>query len=145
VSRVELAVASWGAGGAVRAADSPAALDGGRRDASGFVSAAPPAAAEDDGDDLAADGGRGWSVAGGRGDSRRSGSAEPRGPGSDAGVSVVANRGAIAVTCGVVVVTCGAVATLERSVIAGKLGDAPASWPAAQRTVFFNVFGFGTP
>jgi len=36
-------------------------------------------------------------------------------------------------------------ATLERSVIAGKLGDAPASWLAAQRTLFFNVFGFGQP
>jgi mRNA interferase MazF len=34
-------------------------------------------------------------------------------------------------------------ATLDRSVIAGKLGAAPSGWLAAQRTVFFNVFGFG--
>jgi mRNA interferase MazF len=36
-------------------------------------------------------------------------------------------------------------ATLDRSVIAGKLGTAPAGWLTAQRTVFFNVFGFGQP
>jgi mRNA interferase MazF len=33
-------------------------------------------------------------------------------------------------------------ATLDRSVIAGKLGDAPTDWLVAQRSVFFNVFGF---
>ena len=36
-------------------------------------------------------------------------------------------------------------ATLDRSVIAGKLGTAPVSWLAAQRAVFFGVFGFGQP
>ena len=36
-------------------------------------------------------------------------------------------------------------ATLDRSVIAGKLGDAPADWLAAQRAVFFGVFGFSQP
>ena len=36
-------------------------------------------------------------------------------------------------------------ATLDRSVIAGRLGAAPATWLAAQRTVFFGVFGFGPP
>ena len=36
-------------------------------------------------------------------------------------------------------------ATLDRSVIAGKLGEAPADWLAAQRSVFFGVFGFGVP
>jgi len=33
-------------------------------------------------------------------------------------------------------------ATLDRSVIAGKLGEAPADWLRAQRAVFFGVFGF---
>jgi mRNA interferase MazF len=33
-------------------------------------------------------------------------------------------------------------ATLDRSVIAGKLGDAPAEWLVAQRSRFYNVFGF---
>ena len=37
------------------------------------------------------------------------------------------------------------IATLDRSVFAGKLGDAPAHWIAAHRTAFFNVFGFGQP
>ena len=37
------------------------------------------------------------------------------------------------------------VATLDRSVITGKLGDAPPFWLAAQRTSFFGVFGFGQP
>lgn len=36
-------------------------------------------------------------------------------------------------------------ATLERSVIAGKLGDAPEAWLVAQRERFFGVFGFGPP
>jgi mRNA interferase MazF len=34
-------------------------------------------------------------------------------------------------------------ATLDRSVIAGKLGEAPAEWLVAQGAKFFNVFGFG--
>ncbi len=33
-------------------------------------------------------------------------------------------------------------ATLDRSVIAGKLGDAPGDWLATQRATFFGVFGF---
>jgi mRNA interferase MazF len=33
-------------------------------------------------------------------------------------------------------------ATLDLQVIAGKLGDAPASWLAQQRPVFHGVFGF---
>jgi mRNA interferase MazF len=36
-------------------------------------------------------------------------------------------------------------ATRDRSVIAGKLGDAPADWLATQRAHFFGVFGFGQP
>lgn len=36
-------------------------------------------------------------------------------------------------------------ATLDRSVIAGKIGAAPADWLHAQRMVFFGVFGFGQP
>lgn len=35
------------------------------------------------------------------------------------------------------------IATLDRSVITGKLGDASPAWLAAQRTSFFGVFGFG--
>ena len=34
------------------------------------------------------------------------------------------------------------VATLDRSVIAGKLGVAPAAWLSAHRTAFQSVFGF---
>jgi len=34
-------------------------------------------------------------------------------------------------------------ATLDRSVIAGKIGAAPAEWLHAHRAVFFGVFGFG--
>jgi mRNA interferase MazF len=37
------------------------------------------------------------------------------------------------------------VATLDRSVIAGKIGAAPADWLHAHRAVFFGVFGFGQP
>lgn len=37
------------------------------------------------------------------------------------------------------------VATLDRSVIAGKLGQAPVEWLQAQRGIFFGVFGFGQP
>jgi len=36
-------------------------------------------------------------------------------------------------------------ATLDRSVIAGQLGIAPAEWLVAQQSRFFNVFGFGQP
>lgn len=36
-------------------------------------------------------------------------------------------------------------ATLDRSVIAGKLGDAPNGWLLANRSTFFGVFGFGQP
>jgi len=34
------------------------------------------------------------------------------------------------------------IATLDRSVIAGKLGVAPAAWLVAHRTTFVGVFGF---
>ena len=37
------------------------------------------------------------------------------------------------------------VATLNRTIIAGKLGNAPAAWLMANRDTFFNVFGFGQP
>jgi mRNA interferase MazF len=33
-------------------------------------------------------------------------------------------------------------ATLDKSVITGRLGNAPADWLAAQKTTFFGVFGF---
>ena len=36
-------------------------------------------------------------------------------------------------------------ATLDRAVIAGRLGEAPADWLTAQRDTFFDVFGFGEP
>jgi mRNA interferase MazF len=36
-------------------------------------------------------------------------------------------------------------ATLDRSVIVGRLGAAPADWLAANRAHFFGVFGFGLP
>lgn len=36
-------------------------------------------------------------------------------------------------------------ATLNLTVIAGKLGDAPTAWLAAHRATFFDVFGFGQP
>jgi mRNA interferase MazF len=39
----------------------------------------------------------------------------------------------------------GKLATLDRSVIAGKIGAAPADWLHAHRAVFFGVFGFGQP
>jgi mRNA interferase MazF len=35
-------------------------------------------------------------------------------------------------------------ASLDKSVIAGRLGAAPADWLVAQRETFFGVFGFGT-
>lgn len=37
------------------------------------------------------------------------------------------------------------IATLDRTVIAGKLGAAPADWLAAHGKTFFAVFGFGQP
>ncbi len=37
------------------------------------------------------------------------------------------------------------IATLSWSMLSGKLGDAPASWLAANEGTFFNVFGFGHP
>jgi mRNA interferase MazF len=36
-------------------------------------------------------------------------------------------------------------ATIDRSIIAGKIGDAPADWLAQHRATFFGVFGFGQP
>jgi mRNA interferase MazF len=36
-------------------------------------------------------------------------------------------------------------ATLDRSVIAGTIGNAPADWLATQQATFFGVFGFGQP
>jgi mRNA interferase MazF len=35
-------------------------------------------------------------------------------------------------------------ATLEKSVITSRIGDAPADWLAAQKATFFGVFGFGS-
>lgn len=37
------------------------------------------------------------------------------------------------------------VATLDKSVVTGRLGDAPPAWLAAHRATFFGVFGFGLP
>ena len=36
-------------------------------------------------------------------------------------------------------------ATLDKAVIAGKLGSASADWLAAHRGAFFAVFGFAAP
>ncbi len=36
-------------------------------------------------------------------------------------------------------------ATLNRTVIAGRLGEAPGDWLTAHRAAFFDVFGFGQP
>lgn len=36
-------------------------------------------------------------------------------------------------------------ATLDRSIIVGKLRDAPVEWLAKYHAVFFGVFGFGRP
>jgi mRNA interferase MazF len=33
-------------------------------------------------------------------------------------------------------------ATLDKSVITGRIGNAPAAWLAAQKATFFGVFGF---
>jgi mRNA interferase MazF len=35
------------------------------------------------------------------------------------------------------------IATLDRAVITGKLGDAPAAWLEKHRAIFFAVFGLG--
>jgi mRNA interferase MazF len=37
------------------------------------------------------------------------------------------------------------VASLDKSVITGKLGDAPPAWLTVHRATFFEVFGFGVP
>ena len=37
------------------------------------------------------------------------------------------------------------VVTLEKHIIVGKLGDAETTFLAAARSVFFGVFGFGSP
>jgi mRNA interferase MazF len=37
----------------------------------------------------------------------------------------------------------GTLATLDRSVIPGKIGAAPPDWMHAHRADFFGVFGFG--
>jgi mRNA interferase MazF len=37
------------------------------------------------------------------------------------------------------------VATLDRSVVTGRLGDAPPAWLDAHRATFLGVFGFGPP
>jgi mRNA interferase MazF len=37
------------------------------------------------------------------------------------------------------------IATLDRSVISGRIGRAPDDWLAANRTAFFGVFGFDLP
>ncbi len=39
----------------------------------------------------------------------------------------------------------GKIVTLNRRVIAGKLGAVPPAWLAAQQAEFFGVFGFGAP
>ena len=36
-------------------------------------------------------------------------------------------------------------ATLEKRVVAGKIGDAEAAFLASAREIFFGVFGFGKP
>lgn len=36
-------------------------------------------------------------------------------------------------------------ATIHRTIIVGRLGDADPAWLAMQRPVFFGVFGFGHP
>ena len=37
------------------------------------------------------------------------------------------------------------IATLDKSVVTGKLGDAPPAWLVAHRATFFGVFGFELP
>jgi mRNA interferase MazF len=37
------------------------------------------------------------------------------------------------------------IATIERSVVAGKLGDAPGEWLSADRSTFLDVIGFAPP
>ena len=36
-------------------------------------------------------------------------------------------------------------ATLDKSVVTGRLGDASPAWLAAHRATFLGVFGFGLP
>jgi mRNA interferase MazF len=35
-------------------------------------------------------------------------------------------------------------ATLEKSVLTGRVGTAPADWLEAQKAIFFGVFGFSS-
>lgn len=37
------------------------------------------------------------------------------------------------------------IATIEKRIIAGRIGDADPTWLADARNVFFAVFGFGSP
>jgi mRNA interferase MazF len=37
------------------------------------------------------------------------------------------------------------IAKLDRSIVSGKLGDAPVEWLATHGAVFLGVFGFGQP
>jgi mRNA interferase MazF len=37
------------------------------------------------------------------------------------------------------------VATIDRSIIAGRIGDAEPVWMQNARKTFFGVFGFGNP
>jgi mRNA interferase MazF len=66
------------------------------------------------------------------------------------GAPVRPGRAPIAATAGTglkvpSVVRFDKIATLDKSVITGKLGDAPPAWLAAHRTTFFGVFGFEFP
>jgi mRNA interferase MazF len=37
------------------------------------------------------------------------------------------------------------IATLDKAIIAGRIGDAETTWLATAASVFFGVFGFGSP
>jgi mRNA interferase MazF len=37
------------------------------------------------------------------------------------------------------------IATINKSIIAGRIGDADSAWLKTARKTFFRVFGFGTP
>jgi mRNA interferase MazF len=37
------------------------------------------------------------------------------------------------------------IATIDKAIIAGRIGDAEATWLADARKAFFGVFGFGSP
>jgi mRNA interferase MazF len=37
------------------------------------------------------------------------------------------------------------IATIDKSIIAGRLGDADAAWLTKHRSTFFGFFGFGRP